>query len=129
MEQFNFWIQAIISILSGILVLTPLVIKLIDYVKISTKEKNWNQMLKLVNKKWIKMRETTGIAETIQLYSLRDSGLTGMFDKGADKKEWVINELKAVASTLNYEIDWNVVSEMIDKICDVSKEINVEVTQ
>ncbi len=39
---------------------------------------------KAFNKKWIKMRETTGIAETIQLYSLRDSGLTGMFDKGAD---------------------------------------------
>ena len=39
---------------------------------------------KAFNKKWIKMREATGIAETIQLYSLRDSGLTGMFDKGAD---------------------------------------------
>jgi hypothetical protein len=48
------------------------------------------------------------------------------FDKGADKKEWVMGELKAVANTLNYDIDWNVVSDMIDKICDVSKEINVK---
>ena len=106
MEQFNFWIQAIISILSGILVLTPLVIKLIDYVKVSTKEKNWNQMLKLV----------------MNLMAEAEN----KFDKGADKKEWVMGELKAMADTLNYDIDWNVVSDMIDKICDVSKEINVK---
>lgn len=106
MEQFNFWIQAIISILSGILVLTPLVIKLIDYVKKSTKEKNWNQMLKLVMNLMAEAEDK--------------------FDKGADKKEWVMGELKAMADTLNYDIDWNVVSDMIDKICDVSKEINVK---
>ena len=39
---------------------------------------------KAFNKWWVKMREATGIAETIQLYSLRDGGLTGMFDNGAD---------------------------------------------
>ena len=48
MEQFNFWIQAIISILSGIAVLVPLMVKLIQFVTANTKEKNWNQMLKLV---------------------------------------------------------------------------------
>lgn len=106
MEHFNFWIQAIISILSGILVLTPLVLKLIDYVKKSTKEKNWSQMLKLVMNLMAEAEDK--------------------FDKGADKKEWVMGELKAMADTLNYDIDWNVVSDMIDKICDVSKEINVK---
>ena len=109
MEQFNFWIQAIISILSGIAVLVPLVIKLVQYVQANAKEKNWSSLMVLV----------------MNLMAQAEQ----MFDKGADKKEWVINELKAVANTLNYEIDWNVVSEMIDKICDVSKEINVEVTQ
>ena len=39
---------------------------------------------KMYQKMWHKMRVATGIAETIQLYSLRDSGLTGMFDQGAD---------------------------------------------
>ena len=109
MEQFNFWIQAIISILSGVAVLVPLIIKLVQYVQANTKEKNWSSLMVLV----------------MNLMAQAEQ----MFDKGADKKEWVINELKAVANTLNYEIDWNVVSEMIDKICDVSKEINVEVTQ
>lgn len=106
MEHFNFWIQAIISILSGIAVLVPLMVKLIDYVKKSTKEKNWNQMLKLVMNLMAEAEDK--------------------FDKGADKKEWVMGELKAMADTLNYDIDWNVVSDMIDKICDVSKEINVK---
>lgn len=106
MEHFNFWIQAIISILSGIAVLIPLMIKLVDYIKKSTKEKNWNQMLKLVMNLMAEAEDK--------------------FDKGADKKEWVMSELKAMADTLNYDIDWNVVSDMIDKICDVSKEINVK---
>ena len=109
MEQFNFWIQAIISILSGVAILVPLIVKLVQYVQANAKEKNWSSLMVLV----------------MNLMAQAEQ----MFDKGADKKEWVINELKAVASTLNYEIDWNVVSEMIDKICDVSKEINVEVTQ
>lgn len=106
MEHFNFWIQAIISILSGVAILVPLMIKLIDYVKKSTKEKNWNQMLKLVMNLMAEAEDK--------------------FDKGADKKEWVMGELKAMADTLNYDIDWNVVSDMIDKICDVSKEINIK---
>ena len=104
MEHFNFWIQAVISILSGIAVLVPLMIKLIDYVKTSTKEKNWNQMLKLVMNLMAEAEDK--------------------FDKGADKKEWVMGELKAMANTLNYDIEWDVVSDMIDKICDVSKELN-----
>lgn len=42
MDQFNFWIQAIISILSGIAILVPLIVKLVEYVKKNTKEKNWS---------------------------------------------------------------------------------------
>ena len=48
MEQFNFWIQALISILSGIAVLVPLFVKLAQYIEKATKEKNWAQMLQLV---------------------------------------------------------------------------------
>ena len=105
MEQFNFWIQAIISILSGIAILIPLIVKLVEYVKKNIKEKNWSQMLLLV----------------MDLMAQAEQ----MFEHGADKKEWVLNELRAVSHTLNYDIDWDVVSEMIDSICTVSKEINV----
>jgi len=104
MEHFNFWIQAIISILSGIAVLVPLMIKLIQFIQANTREKNWNQMLKLVMNLMAEAEDK--------------------FDRGADKKEWVMGELQAMAGTLNYDIDWDVVSDMIDKICDVSKELN-----
>lgn len=105
MEQFNFWIQAIISILSGIAVLVPLMIKLVQFTQAAAKEKNWSQILKLV----------------MSLMADAEDN----FDVGADKKEWVMGQLKALANTINYDIDWDVISEMIDKICDVSKEINV----
>ena len=104
MGNFNFWIQAIISILSGLIVVMPLALKLIEFVQANTKEKNWNQMLKLV----------------MNLMAEAEK----QFDKGSKKKEWVLGQLRAMADTLNYNIDWAVVSEMIDKICDVSKEIN-----
>lgn len=106
MEQFNFWIQTIISILSGIAILTPLIIKLVQYIQKSVKEKNWNQMLKLV---------MNLMAEAENLY-----------EDGASKKEWVLKELHAVADTLNYEIDWVIVSDMIDALCDMAHEVNVK---
>lgn len=105
MNNFNFWLQAIISVLSGIAVLVPLGIKLVEYIKKSVQEKNWNQMLKLVMNLMAK-------AETL-------------FDNGAEKKEWVLQELHAVADTLNFPIDWVVVSDMIDAFCDMAHEVNV----
>lgn len=104
MDQFNFWIQAIISILSGIAVIVPLIVALVKYVRKAAEERNWTQMLKLV----------------MNLMAEAEK----MFDIGAEKKEWVLAELHAVADTLNYQIDWVVVSDMIDKICEISKEVN-----
>ena len=105
MEQFNFWIQAIISILSGVAVLVPLMIKLIQFVQAGVKEKNWSQVLKLV----------------MSLMADAEDN----FESGAEKKEWVMGQLKALAGSIDYDINWDVISEMIDKICDVSKEINI----
>lgn len=105
MNNFNFWLQAIISVLSGIAVLVPLGIKLVEYIKKSVQEKNWNQMLKLVMNLMAK-------AETL-------------FDNGAERKEWVLQELHAVADTLNFPIDWVVVSDMIDALCNMAHEVNV----
>ena len=103
--EFNFWVQAIISILSGIAILVPLMIKLSQYIETSVKEKNWSEVLKLVMNLMAEAEKK--------------------FNEGAERKEWVLAELHAVADTLNYDIDWAVISDMIDKICEVSKEINV----
>lgn len=98
------WVNIIVSLLSGIAVLIPLMVKLVEYVQKAAKEKNWASMLQLV----------------MNLMAEAEK----MFEHGADKKEWVLNELHAVAATLNYEIDWEVVSEMIDALCEMAKEVN-----
>ena len=104
MEQFNFWLQLLIQILSGIAILVPLMVKLVKTVQVAAKEKNWSQVLKLV---------MSLMEEAEQKYT-----------DGATRKEWVISELEVVSKTLNYDIDWDVISDMIDKICTASKKIN-----
>lgn len=98
------WVNYIVSILSGLAVAIPLVVKLVEYVKKSIREKNWNKLLDLVMNL---MKE----AET-------------KFETGAEKKEWVLAMLKASADTINYDIDTNAVSELIDSLCDMTKVVN-----
>ena len=105
MEQFNYWIQAIISILSGLAVVIPLLVELIKFIKTSIKEKNWPNILNLVMKLMAEAEE--------------------QFETGEEKKQFVINELKAISSTLNYDIDWEVISALIDTLCDMSKKVNI----
>ena len=99
----------IAKIFGGLALLIPLVVALVKYVKKATEEKNWSQLMVLMMNLMAKAEE--------------------MFEVGADKKAWVMGELEAVASTLHYEIDWDVISEMIDAIIDATKEINVEVQE
>ena len=98
------WVKLIISILSGLIATIPLVIKLVEYVQKAVKERNWNQVLKMV----MNLMET---AET-------------KFESGAERKEWVLSMLKASVDSINYDIDYQVISEMIDSLCDFSKIIN-----
>lgn len=104
MEQFSFWVQAIISILSGLLVLVPLAAKLVKYVRESIKEKNWKSLLVLIMNLMKEAEEK--------------------FETGAERKEWVLSELKAIQDTINYNIDWAVIGEMIDQLCAMAKKIN-----
>ena len=98
------WYEIVISILSGLVALIPLVIKLVEYVEKATKEKNWQALLELVMK-YMKEAEDK-------------------FATGAERKEFVLMAIKASADTLNYDIDLNVVSDMIDSLCEMSKVVN-----
>lgn len=100
------WINCAISILSGLAVAIPLVIKLVEYVQKSIKEKNWNKLLELVMN-LIKEAE-------------------GKFDTGATRKEWVITMVKSSAESINYDVDIEAVGELIDSLCDMSKVVNTE---
>lgn len=98
------WYEVIISILSGIAVAIPLVIKLVEYVRKAIKEKNWKDLLELVTNL---MKEAEG-----------------KFDNGSDRREWVITCVKATASTINYDIDIDVVGKLIDDLTAMSKIVN-----
>lgn len=98
------WLECVLQIASGLVVLIPLVIKLVEYVKKATKEKNWNQLLKLV----MELMET---AET-------------KFTDGATKKEWVLQMIQASSDTINYDIDIEEVGKLIDSLCDMSNIVN-----
>ena len=98
------WINLIVSILSGLAVAIPLVIKLVEFVQKAVREKNWQALLELVTNL---MKE----AET-------------KFATGAERKDYVIMAVKASADTVNYDIDMDIVSKMIDDLAAMSKIVN-----
>lgn len=97
-------LKLIISALPGIAAIITLIYQLIKYVQQTIKEKRWPELLALVMQYMEK-------AET-------------MFENGVDKKEWVMAMVKASADTVKYSIDMNVISEMIDSMCDMSNVVN-----
>lgn len=94
----------IISILAGLATAIPLVIKLVEYVRKAVKEKNWTSMLQLL----MKLMEQ---AET-------------NFTTGAARKKWVMSEIEAAAKIINYDIDLQAISALIDSLCDMTKNVN-----
>lgn len=102
------WIEIGIAILTGLSVCIPLVVKLIAVVKQSVQEGNWNEIVKIV------------IAQMVEAEK--------NYTEGAAKKAWVMNQMRVLAKSLNFnytEIEEQKVSELIDAICAGAKIINV----
>lgn len=100
-------LKLIAAIASGLAAAIPLAIQLVKYVKQAVKERNWNVVLQKV----VSLMET---AET-------------KFEEGVERKEWVLAMLKASSDGINYDIDYDAIAEMIDRLCDMSKVINPSV--
>mgnify|MGYP004664066455 CR=1 FL=1 len=103
----NNWIQLITAILAGLATAIPLVVQLVNVVKKATKEKNWNQLMKMA-------MDYMGQAEK-------------NISSGAERKEWVLSMIKVSAVNINYDLtdeDIEKLSDLIDAICDASKVIN-----
>ena len=99
--DFNYWIQIVISILSGIAVAIPLIIKLVNVVKDSVKEKNWNLLMKM----------------TMDYMTEAEKNIAS----GAERKEWVMSMVIASAANINYpmtdeDVKDRILSISIDKI-------------
>ena len=98
------WYEILISVLTGLAATIPLVIKLVEYVKKAIKEKNWNKLLILI----------------MDLMEQAES----KFNTGAEKKDWVMMAIKASADTINYDINMDEVSKLVDALCKMSKSVN-----
>ena len=102
-------LELIIEILAGLAVVIPLVIKLIEYVKKSAMEKNWNNLIRLLMNLMATAEEK--------------------FDNGADRKQWVIAMVQASANTINYLITEKELSDLIDNMIALTKKVNVPVQE
>lgn len=98
------WVKWIVAILSGLTTAIPLTIQLVRYVKKAVQEKNWPEIVRIV----------TGYMERAEK----------MFENGADRKEWVLAMVKASSELVEYDLDMNKISELIDSLCDMSKVVN-----
>jgi hypothetical protein len=85
----------------------PLAIKLVQTVQSAIKEKNWTNVMQIVLKL---------MAEAEKNYTT-----------GAERKKYVMDSIEAIKDTLNYEVDMNAISVMIDSIVAASKIINTEI--
>lgn len=98
-------VELALEILSGLLIVIPLVIKLVEYVKKAAMEKNWNNLIRLVMSLMATAEEK--------------------FDNGADRKEWVIAMVQASADTINYPISEKELGDLIDNLCALTKKVNI----
>lgn len=103
------WLNVIVSILSGLAIVIPLVVELVKWVKQAVQEKNWSKLITLV---------MTFMADAEK-----------MFQTGEERKNYVILAIKASADTINYKIDMEQVSKLIDDLAAMSKVVNAPVEQ
>lgn len=102
-------LELIIEILAGLMIVIPLVAKLIEYVKKSVLEKNWNNLIHLL----------------LNLMATAEE----KFDNGADRKQWVIAMVQASANTINYPISEQELSKLIDNLVELTKKVNVKIQE
>ena len=103
------WVEIIVSVLTGLAALTPMVVALVRAVRTAAKEKNWDILMDMVMG-FMKEAETK-------------------FATGAERKDYVLIAIKASAVSINFDIDLNVVADMIDKLCAMSKVVNAPATE
>lgn len=101
------WIDLIISILSGLVVCIPLVVQLVKYVRAAILEKNWSKVMQLV----------------LNLMTEAEKN----YATGAERKEYVMDSIESIKDVLDYEVDMNAISDMIDSIVAASKTINTKI--
>lgn len=97
-------VSIIVAILTGLATCIPLAVKLYQSVKEAIQEKNWPHLLGLV----------------VDLMEEAEE----KFTDGATRKEWVMAMVQTSAEYINYPVDTQALSDMIDALCDMTKVVN-----
>lgn len=99
-------IAIVVNVILAVGIATPLVIALVKYVRQSIQEKNWNNLVKLV----------------LELISTAEE----KFETGAERKEWVISMVKVAENQINFDIDEEMLGNLIDDLVDLTKKVNIK---
>ena len=97
-------VSIIVAILTGLAACIPLAAKLVTFAKQAAQEKNWGAYLGLAVK-------------LIQQAEQK-------FNDGATRKEWVMAMVQASAEYINYPVDSDALSNLIDALVGMSKNVN-----
>ena len=99
-------VNLVVAVLAGLATCIPLAMKLIQYVKKATQEKNWAGLLDLV----MKLMEQ---AEK-------------KFADGVTRKVWVMAMVQTSAEYVQYPMNVQALSDMIDQLTNLTKNVNVK---
>ena len=101
--------SVIVSILSGLIVCVPLVIKLVSVTREAVRKGNWDKLVGMA-------ADYMAEAEI----KIADN---------ATRKEWVMGMIRTSANTLDNDLtegEWAKISEMIDHLCTMARTVNAE---
>ena len=99
-------ISLVVALLTGLAAAIPLALKLAQYIKQAVQEKNWGALLGLV----------------VDLMEEAEQ----KFTDGATRKDWVMAMVQTSAEYINYPVDVEALSVMIDRLCDMTKVVNYQ---
>lgn len=99
-------VSLVVALLTGIAAAIPLALKLAQYVKQAVQERNWGALLGLV----------------VDLMEEAEQ----KFTDGATRKDWVMAMVQTSAEYINYPVDVEALSVMIDRLCDMTKVVNYQ---
>lgn len=106
MENF---VNVLPQILIGLAAIIPMLVVLVKYIKKATEDKNWNILVKMILDLMVQAEVD--------------------YSNGADRKSFVLDELKTLSKTINFEVDWDKVSDLIDALCHMANNVNVEIQE
>lgn len=99
-------LNLVLAIITGLSTAIPLAIQLVKHVKLAIKERNFGKIMKIALEL---------MAEAEENYAT-----------GAERKEYVMDSIIKLSKSLDYDVDFDAVSAMIDAIVASSKKINVK---